>query len=150
MSKNTTLATFKLDPAVWEEFRLWAIGKGSNATEVFRFLVGECLAGRIDVPVGQHRPQAVMSVDQKIEEAIAPLRVELAELRRLVESMNSAPTSTRRRSADGSISDATARVRAAAMGWRKGGESVETFLGRQGWTRSGHGNKAKWFPPPQG
>jgi hypothetical protein len=73
MSKNTTLATFKLDPSLWEEFRLWAIGKGSNATEVFRFLVGECLAGRVDVPVGQHRPQAVVSVDEKIAEAIAPI-----------------------------------------------------------------------------
>jgi hypothetical protein len=87
MSKSTVLATFKLEPSFWEAFRLWAIGRGSNATEVVRFLMSECLAGRIDVPRGNAPAQPVIGIDQRIDEKLAPLLLEMADLRGSVKAL---------------------------------------------------------------
>jgi hypothetical protein len=110
MSKETTLATFKVSPALWDGFKVWATTHGTNAAEVLRWLLKECLDGRVTAPSGDNQGATVglderialqideavvgidLRIDDRVNEAIAPLRVELAELRRLVESMNSAPT----------------------------------------------------------
>jgi hypothetical protein len=110
MSKETTLATFKVSPVLWDGFKVWATTHGTNAAEVLRWLLKECLDGRVTAPSGDNQGATVglderialqideavvgidLRIDDRVNEAIAPLRVELAELRCLVESMNSAPT----------------------------------------------------------
>jgi hypothetical protein len=150
MSKETTLATFKINPVLWDGFKIWATTHGTNAAEVLRYLIKECIEERIAAPDGvEAHQQAIAGIDERIDsrlvEKLSPLLAELAELRRMVEKPQ---RNKRSRSVDGAVSDVTARAKAKALGWSKAtGESVEAFLGRHGWTRTGYSNKARWFPP---
>jgi hypothetical protein len=44
------------------------------------------------------------------------------------------------------LSDSAMRSKARGLGWSKTcGESVEQFMGQQGWRREGVKNEARWF-----
>jgi hypothetical protein len=84
MSKETTLATFKIDPVIWDSFKVWATTHGTNAAESLRFLIAECLAGRVDIPAGgESNHQAIAGIDERIatqlNEQIAALEFRLDE-----------------------------------------------------------------------
>lgn len=84
MSKETTLATFKIDPVIWDSFKVWATTHGTNAAESLRYLIGECLAGRVEVPAGgESNHQTIASIDERIttqlDEQIAAMEFRLDE-----------------------------------------------------------------------
>lgn len=92
MSK-TKLGTFRLDETDWENFGKLAKSSGSNASAALLAYVQGCLeSGKLEV-----MPQSDSSIDSRIDEistdidkridkamkaAIAPLREEIAELKK--------------------------------------------------------------------
>jgi hypothetical protein len=114
MTQSKTLATFKIDPVVWDGFKMWATTHGTNAAEVLRHLIGECVGGRLPAPTkgGEAQQQAIAGIaeriDVRIEEQIASMEfrldertserlellwAELAEVRAQVEALQKMPLS---------------------------------------------------------
>jgi hypothetical protein len=114
MTQTKTLATFKIDPVVWESFKIWATTQNSNAAEILRHLIGECIDGKISAPSknNEAQQQAIAGIDERIDtrldERIAAMEfrldertserleavwAELAELKGQVEELRKMPLS---------------------------------------------------------
>jgi hypothetical protein len=105
MSKETTLATFKISPVLWDGFKLWATTHSTNAAEVLRWLIKECIDGRVTAPSGEIQGATVglnerialqveesiaaleFRLDKRTSERLEPLLGEVAELRAMVEAL---------------------------------------------------------------
>jgi hypothetical protein len=126
MTQTKTLATFKIDPVVWESFKIWATTQNSNAAEILRHLIGECIDGKISAPSknNEAQQQAIAGIDERIDarldERIAAMEfrldertserleevwAELGELKGQIEQLqktplSESPTTNERESAD--------------------------------------------------
>lgn len=80
---KTQLATFRIEPDLWEEFKAQARRNGKTASDALTdFVQNYVTAG--DVPTAAFPVELdniESRLDEKVTEAIAPIRQELAELR---------------------------------------------------------------------
>lgn len=79
--RNPILATFRIDPEKWQAFKGKAKGDGTNASAVLIQLVTAYLDGNID-RILDKSASLDNNLDKRIENAIAPLRGELAALKK--------------------------------------------------------------------
>lgn len=86
MNENKSqLATFRVDPALWEAFKAQARKNGKTATDVLNDFVQSYAASEI-VPTETPRTDSLdYRIENKVIEAIAPIRQELAELKAALE-----------------------------------------------------------------
>jgi hypothetical protein len=82
MSDNKTqLATFRIEPELWEAFKTQARKNGRTASDVLTdFVQSYAASGDAIAPIGVTQTQ-IDNLDSRIDEKIAPIRTELAELR---------------------------------------------------------------------
>ena len=81
------LATFKIDPAQWKEFKDRCTESDSNATKTILNLIGAYLDGRVSL--APNRPESdITLIDERLDSAIAPLRLEVDALKAEMESLH--------------------------------------------------------------
>lgn len=89
MSDNKSqLATFRIEPELWEAFKAQARKNGKTASDVLTDFVQSYVDGG-SVIAPTETPQLDnldTRIDEKVGEAIAPLQQELAELRAMLEA----------------------------------------------------------------
>ncbi|MBD1930433.1 MULTISPECIES: hypothetical protein [Cyanophyceae] len=83
MSENKTqLATFRIEPELWEEFKAQARRNGKTASDALTdFVQSYVEAGDMPAVPSLQLDDIESRLDEKVTEAIAPIRQELAELR---------------------------------------------------------------------
>lgn len=81
---DKTLATFRLDPELWEAFKLQARKNGQTASDALTDFVKGYVAGT-DTRPSQPETSNLDNLDARIDERINPLRAELTELRAVLE-----------------------------------------------------------------
>jgi len=80
---KTQLATFRIEPDLWEEFKSQARRNGKTASDALTDFVQNYVAAG-DAPTAAFPAELdnlESRIDEKVTEAIAPIRQELAELR---------------------------------------------------------------------
>ena len=81
------LATFKIDPAQWKEFKDRCAESDSNATKTILNLIGAYLDGKVSL--APNRPESdITLIDERLESAIAPLKVAIESLNAAMESLH--------------------------------------------------------------
>jgi hypothetical protein len=79
MSDNKTqLATFRVEPDLWEAFKAQARKNGRTASDVLTDFVQNYVTGGDAIASD---PNQIDNLDSRIDEKIAPIRAELAELK---------------------------------------------------------------------
>jgi hypothetical protein len=89
MSDNKSqLATFRIEPELWEAFKAQARKDGKTASDVLIDFVQSYVRGEAS-PASSAEARDTDNlesrIDEKVGEAIAPIRAELAELRAALE-----------------------------------------------------------------
>jgi hypothetical protein len=79
VNKGTTLATFKISPQTWDDFKRWAVSQNSNGAEALRYLIGECLNGNLRVPA-LNSPQKLQRSDRLVQSELDQMRLADIEL----------------------------------------------------------------------
>ncbi|MBD2060678.1 hypothetical protein NDI37_25495 [Funiculus sociatus GB2-A5] len=80
---KTQLATFRVEPELWEEFKAQARRNGKTASDALTDFVqnyvaaGDVLASAFPAEIDNLESR----IEERVTEAIAPIRQELAELR---------------------------------------------------------------------
>ncbi|MBD2006994.1 MULTISPECIES: hypothetical protein [Cyanophyceae] len=79
---KTQLATFRIEPDLWEEFKAQARRNGKTASDALTDFVQNYI-GAGDAPAAPtlQLDDIESRLDEKVSEAIAPINQELAELR---------------------------------------------------------------------
>ncbi len=81
MSDNKTqLATFRVEPELWKAFKIQARKNGKTASDVLTDFVQSYVTSE-DVIALTKTAQQIDNLDSRIDEKIAPIRAELAELK---------------------------------------------------------------------
>ncbi len=80
---KTQLATFRVEPELWEEFKAQARRNGRTASEALtEFVQNYVAAGNVPTSAFPAQIDNLESrIDEKVVEAIAPIRQQLDELR---------------------------------------------------------------------
>ena len=70
---NLKLATFRIDEQKWDAFQSWAKSQNSNASEVLKRFIDECLDGSIDLSQFSQNPygkDVLENIDTRIDKRI--------------------------------------------------------------------------------
>ncbi|MFE1746010.1 hypothetical protein [Coleofasciculus sp. H7-2] len=79
---KTQLATFRVEPELWEEFKAQARRNGKTASDALtEFVQGYVSAGDTSPVSNLQLDDIDLHLEEKLNEAIAPIRQELAELK---------------------------------------------------------------------
>lgn len=71
------LATFKVDPDIWQQFKAKAEAADTNASTLLKWFISSYLDGSID----PSQSTSIQGLDERIDARLEPLLAELAELR---------------------------------------------------------------------
>lgn len=81
---KSQLATFRVEPELWEAFKAQARKDGRTASEVLNEFVQTYIQTRAITPTEASQPMLdnlETRIDEKVVEALAPIRAELQELK---------------------------------------------------------------------
>jgi hypothetical protein len=123
------LVTFKLDSETWDRFKKWASVHGTDATKAMRYLIGECLEGRIDIPDERPEPVRKQYADDLYSMAIevSEMRFEIEQLRYAYESLKSKSWMQRIISKDEKLQAAAVALEEAKAKREKEKEKAQPF-----------------------
>ena len=77
---ESKLATFKIDPQLWDEFKAKAIAHNSNASAVLKAFVEAYVSDRVDLSIDANQDGIEALIDARIDERLRGIDQRLGEL----------------------------------------------------------------------